>query len=66
MGFSEAHFRPSYDSGAEDQNILTDFYVPALKEAAIYNRLTGYFSSSALIVASKGIAGLISNNGKRL
>ena len=35
-----------------------------LKEAISYKRAVGFFSSSALVEISKGIAGLIQNGGK--
>jgi len=45
-------------------NVAKDFYIPLLKEAVSYKRAVGFFSSSALIQISKGIAGLIKNGGK--
>lgn len=45
-------------------NIVEEFYIPALSESNCYMRSVGYFSSSALIEISKGISGLITNNGK--
>ena len=40
------------------------FYVPALEDAERYDRLTGYFSANALTLASRGIEGLVRNNGQ--
>ena len=45
-------------------NVVTDFYIPVLKESVIYQRAVGFFSSSALIAISKGIEGLIQNGGR--
>lgn len=45
-------------------NVAKDFYIPLLKEAVSYKRAVGFFSSSALVEISKGIAGLIQNGGK--
>ena len=45
-------------------NVAKDFYIPLLKEAVSYKRAVGFFSSSALIQISKGIAGLTQNGGK--
>lgn len=53
---------PSYDSDVND--ILNDFYIPALKQSNYYYRLTGFFSSTSLAVAARGIRGLLENNGK--
>jgi hypothetical protein len=43
---------------------LTSFYIPALQRSVRYDRSAGYFSSSALAIAAKGVAGLIRNNGR--
>ena len=44
-------------------NIVTEFYVPALSEAKLYKRAVGFFTSKALVEMSKGIVGLLNNNG---
>lgn len=62
MGFSKLNLNPEYRSFQDD--IVNDFYVPVLKEAVSYKRAVGYFSSSALIEITKGLKGLINNNGK--
>ena len=51
----------AYDSGFD--NILKDFYIPVLKEAKSYRRIAGFFSSSSLAVAARGISGLVKNGG---
>ena len=55
------HLKEGYDSGFDD--ILNEFYIPVLKEAKSYKRIAGFFSSSSLSVAARGITGLIKNNG---
>lgn len=45
-------------------SVVTEFYTPVLKEAVLYKRAVGFFSSTALIELSKGISGLIRNGGK--
>jgi len=45
-------------------NIAKDFYIPLLKQAILYRRAVGFFSSSALIEISKGISGLVENGGR--
>lgn len=63
MSFRDiANIKTGYDSGFDD--ILNDFYVPILKETKRYRRIAGFFSSSSLSVAARGIVGLISNGGK--
>ena len=44
-------------------NILKDFYIPTLTESTTYKRIAGFFSSSSLTIAAKGILNLIENNG---
>lgn len=55
------NLKEGYDSGFDD--ILNEFYIPVLKEAKLYKRIAGFFSSSSLSVAARGITGLIKNNG---
>ena len=47
----------------EDGDLVELFYVPALREAARYDRLTGYFSAGALTLAARGIEGTARNGG---
>jgi hypothetical protein len=64
MSFSDLKslaLKKSYSSDFD--NILEDFYIPALKQSIEYQRLAGYFSSTSLTVAAKGILGLIKNGG---
>ena len=48
----------------EDGNLVDVFYVPALEDAARYDRLTGYFNASALALAARGVEGLVRNDGR--
>lgn len=62
MGLKDLpEIKSGYDSGFDD--ILNDFYIPVLKETKYYKRIAGFFSSSSLSVAARGIAGLIENGG---
>lgn len=45
-------------------NIVADFYIPVISNANLYKRAVGYFSSTALIKFTQGLAGLIKNGGK--
>ena len=45
-------------------NIVKEFYNPVLKNAVLYQRSVGFFSSTALIELTKGISGLVRNKGK--
>ena len=45
-------------------NVVQDFYLPLLSEASTYKRAVGFFSSSALVELSKGIAAMAKRGGK--
>ncbi|VVB86449.1 Type III restriction enzyme, res subunit [uncultured archaeon] len=61
MIFPQSNLNPSYDS---DDDILNSFYIPVLSQAVSYCRLAGFFSSSTLAVAARGMSNFIKNNGK--
>ncbi|WP_076863823.1 helicase-related protein [Bradyrhizobium mercantei] len=48
----------------DDGDLIRLFYIPALRSANRYDRLTGYFSARALALAARGIEGLVVNNGR--
>ncbi|MDE0030307.1 MAG: SNF2-related protein [Deltaproteobacteria bacterium] len=48
----------------DDGDLVRLFYVPALKDAERYDRLTGYFNAGALALAARGIEGLVGNGGR--
>ena len=48
----------------DDGDLVAGFYVPALQEAERYDRLTGYFNAGAFALATRGIEGLVRNNGR--
>lgn len=51
----------AYDSDRDD--ILNDFYIPALAVSSNYKRIAGYFSSSSFALAARGLAKFIINGG---
>lgn len=61
MGLKNILLKRSYDSDIDD--ILNQFYIPVLGESIEYNRMTGYFTSNSLAIASRGISQFISNGG---
>ncbi len=61
MGLRQLGLRSAYSSDEDD--VLQDFYIPALEQAVNYDRLTGFFSSTSLAVAAQGIVGLLRNGG---
>lgn len=62
MSFREIDIACSYETGNDDP--INEFYVPVLSKAIKYDRIAGFFTSSSLAIAARGIAGLIRNNGK--
>ena len=61
MNFQDISLKRRYKTYKD--NIIQDFYIPTLEQSKIYKRAVGFFSSSALIELSKGISGLIANDG---
>ncbi len=51
---------PGYDSG---DDVLNAFYVPALQRAVTYARSVGYFRSSSLSVAARGLSRFVNGGG---
>ena len=62
MNFKDLQIKPCYESGIDD--IIEDYYVPVLGAAIQYDRIAGFFSSTSLAVAARGIADFINNGGK--
>lgn len=62
MSFKDLNIKPCYESGIDD--IIEDFYVPVLSESVQYDRIAGFFSSSALAIASRGLHDFIIHQGK--
>ena len=61
MSLKDLQIEVAYSSDKDD--ILSNFYIPALSQSTKYYRLAGFFSSSTLAIAAKGIANFIKNNG---
>ncbi len=61
MDLKSLHLKAAYCS--DDDNLLQEFYIPALSNAISYRRIAGYFSSNALAAAAKGIANFVKNGG---
>lgn len=64
MSYKNLRIEKSYETTGDKNKLLNEFYIPFLTETTEYRRIAGYFSSSSLVIASKGIEGLIKNNGK--
>lgn len=62
MNFKDLNIKPCYESGVDD--IIEDYYVPVLGVSIQYDRIAGFFSSTSLAVAARGVADFITNGGK--
>ena len=61
MSFKSLDIKPSYESGVGD--IVQDFYEPVLSDAVLYDRISGFFTSTSLAVAARGMCNFIKNGG---
>jgi len=61
MTLKSVELKRTYSSDYDD--ILHEFYIPALRESNEYNRLAGFFSSGSLAISVRGILSLIKNGG---
>lgn len=62
MSFLKENFKMYYSTDNDD--VVKDFYFKALSKACLYRRATGFFSSSSLLLISRGIEALLNNDGK--
>jgi len=62
MGLRDLDLKSAYKSSEDD--VLMDFYVPCLAHAVQYDRLAGYFSSSAFSVVAEGLLSFIEGRGR--
>ena len=61
MSLSELDIKDEYRSN--DGSIVEDFYIPCLEKAITYKRAVGFFSSTSMAVAAKGLTALIEAGG---
>ncbi len=59
-GFADLHLLSHY-GGSRD--LLGSFYVPVLQRAVRYDRVAGYFASSAFVSAAAGVARFVAGGG---
>ena len=57
----DSNIKSTYRTGKDD--LLKDFYIPVLSNAKFYDRAVGYFSTSLLAYALKGISSIVENDG---
>ena len=63
MSFKDLEIEMCYETSSNRNDLLENFYIPILSKTVRYYRIAGYFSSTALLIASKGIEELVNNNG---
>lgn len=49
---------------SESDNLLEDFYLPALKESCAFDRAVGFFSAAMISYAAQGVSALVERGGK--
>ncbi|MGI0492165.1 DEAD/DEAH box helicase family protein [Alkalinema pantanalense CENA528] len=49
---------------SDRHNLLEDFYIPCLERSLSYDRAVGFFSSTSLAAAAKGVSALIGGGGR--
>ena len=59
---SNVKFKNLYDS--KEDNLIYDFYIPALKNSKRYDRVSAYFDSKILRMYSAGLENIYKNEGK--
>jgi len=64
MAFRDLLLQKVYDTRKPGDDPVANFYIPVLSESVVYDRGTGYFSSTVLALAAKGVAGFIRNGGR--
>lgn len=63
MGLRDLYLESCYETEESKDHLLEKFYIPVLNQTKKYYRIAGFFSSSALLVASEGLEGLCHNHG---
>lgn len=62
MGLRDLPLKISYRSKGQD-NVLDNFIIPAYKEADVYKRSVGFFSSSVFEIVAEGVRPFIDKGG---
>ncbi len=50
--------------GSDEDNLIVDFYIPALECALQYDRKAGFFNSTILSRVARGLGALLANQGR--
>ena len=62
MSLNQLNIQDEYRSS--ECSIVQDFYVPCLERSIVYKRAVGFFSSTSMAMAAKGLTALIHAGGK--
>ncbi|MGB3491939.1 MAG: hypothetical protein WBA57_04380 [Elainellaceae cyanobacterium] len=62
MSLKDLKIQEAYRSDSD--NLIQDFYIPCLEKSVTYRRAVGFFSSSSLAAAARGMTALIRSGGK--
>ena len=62
MSLRDLDLRRQYRS--DRHQLLEDFYIPCLEQSLTYDRAVGYFLSTSLAAAAKGITALMQVDGR--
>ena len=62
MTFKELDIKACYESGTND--IIEEFYDPVLSLSTRYDRIAGFFSSSAMAIVARGLSQFLVNGGR--
>ncbi len=54
------------DASGNNADLLRSFYIPALMRTVSYDRVAGYFRSSALAAASRGFTAILNRDGGKV
>ncbi len=62
LNLKDLDLRNQYRS--DRHHLLADFYIPCLERSHLYDRAVGFFSSTSLALAAKGLSALILAGGR--
>ena len=63
MSLKDVEIKRSYETGSHENQLINEFYIPSLEKTINYYRIAGFFCSSSLSVALRGIEAMVNNGG---
>jgi superfamily II DNA or RNA helicase len=63
-GWAGTAWTPSPEYSSDVDDLVADFYIPAMRGAATYDRLTGFFSSGALLLYWPAMRDFVAREGR--